>query len=266
MLSRLLYSSVFPFAIVIIVIFYRSSPLTVLSEYIDWRSSGSTHQELIGNLYKNGFIQDKRIIDAMLKVDRADFTDQKFDVYSDRPQPIGYAVTISAPHMHGFALEILKKNLQPGAKVLDIGSGSGYLTACMAHLVRPNGKAIGIEHIQELVDKSIRNINKHNKKLFHEGLLEIHKGDGRQGYPMEAPYDAIHVGAATSGTPHELLRQLKVGGRLVAPVGNFFNQEMITYDKKADGTYDEQRHMSVMYVPLTDEKSQYATAGGRRQI
>ncbi|CAF3458885.1 unnamed protein product [Rotaria sp. Silwood1] len=239
MLSRLLYSSVFPFAIVIIVIFYRSSPLTVLSEYIDWRSSGSTHQELIGNLYKNGFIQDKRIIDAMLKVDRADFTDQKFDVYSDRPQP---------------------------TKVLDIGSGSGYLTACMAHLVRPNGKAIGIEHIQELVDKSIRNINKHNKKLFHEGLLEIHKGDGRQGYPMEAPYDAIHVGAATSGTPHELLRQLKVGGRLVAPVGNFFNQEMITYDKKADGTYDEQRHMSVMYVPLTDEKSQYATAGGRRQI
>ncbi|CAF2882705.1 unnamed protein product [Rotaria sp. Silwood2] len=265
MFSRVLYSSIFPFAIAIFIIFYRSSSLTALSEHLTWSSSGSTHQELIENLYRNGVIQDIRIKYAMLEVDRADFTDKKSDAYNDRPQSIGYSVTISAPHMHGFALEILKDKLRP-AKVLDIGSGSGYLTACMAHLVRPNGKAIGIEHIQELVDKSIRNINKHNKKLFNEGLLEIHKGDGRQGYSIEAPYDAIHVGAAISDTPHELIRQLKVGGRLVAPIGQYFNQEMITYDKKADGTYHEQRHMAVMYVPLTDEKSQYATAGGRKQI
>jgi protein-L-isoaspartate(D-aspartate) O-methyltransferase len=131
----------------------------------------------------------------------------------------------------------------------------------MAHLVRPGGKAIGVEHIQELVDKSIKNINKHHKELFSEGVLEIHKADGRQGYAAEAPYDAIHVGAAASGTPYELIRQLKVGGRLVAPVGNGFGQEMITYDRKADGTYDEQRHLDVMYVPLTDEKSQYVKAG-----
>ncbi|CAF1263716.1 unnamed protein product [Rotaria sordida] len=266
MFSRLFYSSIFPFAIAIFVIFYRSSSLTALSQHLSWRSSSSTHQELIGNLYKDGIIQDKRIIDAMLKVDRADFTDKKSDTYSDRPQYIGYSVTISAPHMHGFALQTLKDHLQPGAKVLDIGSGSGYLTACMAYLVRPNGKAIGIEHIQELVNKSIKNIKKHNKKLFDDGLLEIHKGDGRRGYPIQAPYDAIHVGAAIYGTPYELIRQLKVGGRLVAPIGNYFNQEMITYDKKADGTYNEQRHMNVMYVPLTDEKSQYAKAGGRRQI
>lgn len=147
-----------------------------------------------------------------------------------------------------------------------MGSGSGYLTACMARLVRPNGKAIGVEHIQELVDKSIRNINKHNKELFDEGTLEIHKGDGRLGYLAEAPYDAIHVGAAAPDTPHELIRQLKVGGRLVAPVGNKFDQEMITYDKKADETYVEQRHMGVIYVPLTDEKAQYEKSGARRQI
>ncbi|UJR30218.1 hypothetical protein I4U23_017756 [Adineta vaga] len=200
-------------------------------------------------------------------IDRADFTDDKTDAYRDRPQSIGYAVTISAPHMHGFGLEILKDKLQPGAKVLDIGSGSGYLTACMARLVRPNGKAIGIEHIQELVDKSIRNIKKHNKELIDEGSLVIHKGDGRHGYLAEAPYDAIHVGAAAPDTPYELIRQLKVGGRLVVPVGNNkLNQEMITYDKKADGTYDEQRHMSVIYVPLTDEKLQYEKSGARKQI
>jgi len=136
----------------------------------------------------------------------------------------------------------------------------------MAHLVRPGGKAIGIEHIQALVDKSKINIKKHHKNLFDENVLEIHKGDGRQGYAAEAPYDAIHVGAAAPDTPYELIRQLKVGGRLVSPVGNSFGQEMITYDKKADGTYDEQRHMGVMYVPLTDEKTQYVKAGARKQV
>lgn len=136
----------------------------------------------------------------------------------------------------------------------------------MAYLVRPNGKAIGIEHMKGLVDKSIKNIAKHNMELLDKGVIEILKGDGRQGYLASAPYDAIHVGAAIFHTPHILLRQLKVGGRLVAPIGKDFYQEMITYDKNADGTYNEKRHMSVMYVPLTDEKSQYATAGARKQI
>lgn len=135
----------------------------------------------------------------------------------------------------------------------------------MARLVRPGGKAVGVEHIQELVDKSITNINKNNKELFDEGVLEIHKGDGRQGYSAEAPYDAIHVGAAAPDTPYELIRQLKVGGRLVAPVGTY-SQEMITYDKKEDGSYHEQTHMGVMYVPLTDEQKQYASAGIRKDL
>ncbi len=150
--------------------------------------------------------------------------------------------------------------------MLDVGSGSGYLTACMARLVRPGGKAIGIDHIQELVDKSITNIKKNNKELLDDGSLEIHTGDGRQGYAAEAPYDAIHVGAAAPDTPHELIRQLKVGGRLVSPVGGGFGQEMITYDKKADGSYHEQTHMGVMYVPLTDAKQQYASAGMRKDL
>ncbi len=153
-----------------------------------------------------------------------------------------------------------------GAKVLDVGSGSGYLTACMAYLVRPGGKAVGVDHIQELVDKSIINIKKNHRNLFEDGSLEIHKGDGRQGYAAEAPYDAIHVGAAAPETPYELIRQLKVGGRLVSPVGDRYGQEMITYDKKADGSYHEQRHMGVIYVPLTDEQKQYESAGIRKDL
>ena len=150
--------------------------------------------------------------------------------------------------------------------MLDVGSGSGYLTACLARLVRPGGKAIGVEHIQELVEKSRANLNKHQRELLDEGVLEIHKADGRHGYASEAPYDAIHVGAAVPETPHELLRQLKVGGRLVAPVGGRSGQEMITYEKREDGSYAEYRHMGVLYVPLTDERSQYATSGARRDL
>lgn len=131
----------------------------------------------------------------------------------------------------------------------------------MALLVRPGGKAIGVDHIQELVDKSVVNLNKNHSALFKEGSLEIHKTDGRFGYQNEAPYDAIHVGAAAPETPLELIRQLKPGGRLVSPVGDRHGQEMITYDKNEDGTYREQRHMGVIYVPLTDEQKQYASAG-----
>ena len=150
--------------------------------------------------------------------------------------------------------------------MLDVGSGSGYLTACMARLVRPGGKAIGVDHIQELVDKSLVNLNKNQRELFADGSLAIYKGDGRQGYAAEAPFDAIHVGAAAPDTPHELIRQLKVGGRLISPVGSSYGQEMITYDKKEDGSYREERHMGVMYVPLTDEQKQYASAGIRKQL
>jgi hypothetical protein len=87
MLSRLFCSSIVPILIAIYIITYRSSSLTAFNQHMAWRSSGSTHQELIINLYRNGLIKDERIKDAMLKVDRADFTDQKSDAYRDSPQP-----------------------------------------------------------------------------------------------------------------------------------------------------------------------------------
>ena len=124
----------------------------------------------------------------------------------------------------------------------------------MTRLVRPDGNAMGVEHVQGLVDKSIQNINKHNKELFDECTLEISKGDDRQGHVAKVPYDAIHVGSSAPYTTHELIRQLEAGRGLDILVINKFDHEMNIYDKKANGTYVEQRHMSVIYVQLKDEK------------
>ena len=235
------------------------------------------HVDLIRSLVQQNILKDKRIEQAMLATDRLDFSTDR--LYEDAPQPsksssfflrlsfificsficfsVGFNVTISAPHMHAYALEMLKDKLQPGARVLDVGSGSGYLTVCMAHLVQPGGLVVGIEHISQLVELSVKNINKNHRNLFDDGVLRIVLGDGRTGYPECGPYDAIHVGAAAPERPQTLIDQLKPGGRLVVPVGQT-NQTMMIYEKSADGlTVNEKRTLSVRYVPLTDKTKQW---------
>lgn len=98
-----------------------------------WASSGKTHPELVNNLYKKGIIKSQRVFDVLLATDRGHYI--KYFPYMDSPQSIGYKATISAPHMHAHALELLKDQLVEGAKALDVGSGSGYLTACFARMV-----------------------------------------------------------------------------------------------------------------------------------
>jgi protein-L-isoaspartate(D-aspartate) O-methyltransferase len=117
--------------------------------------------------------------------------------------------------MHASACEHLLPYLQLGSKVLDIGSGSGYLTHVFAELVKPDGKVIGIEHIQPLVDLGARNMakSKEGKELLDSGTVEFVKGDGRKGWPEGAPYDAIHVGAAAAEHHTALTDQLKAPGR-----------------------------------------------------
>ncbi|KAL0356341.1 UNVERIFIED_CONTAM: Protein-L-isoaspartate O-methyltransferase 1 [Sesamum radiatum] len=137
-----------------------------------------------------------------------------------------------------------------------IDRGTGYLTACFAVMVGPQGRAIGVDHIPELAESSVKNIEKSTAApLLKEGSLSIHIGDGRQGWPEFAPYDAIHVGAAAPEIPPALIEQLKPGGRLVIPVGNIF-QDLKVVDKNEDGTPSVRSEISVRYIPLTSREAQ----------
>ncbi|KAI8098435.1 protein-L-isoaspartate O-methyltransferase [Gilbertella persicaria] len=214
---------------------------------------GVTNEALVENLLGAGIIKNQRVVSAMKKVDRKDFCPRY--PYEDSPQTIGYGATISAPHMHGYALENLEQFLQPGMKALDIGSGSGYLCACMAAMVGSTGKVVGVEHIRELVDSSTRNLKKSHQDWLDNNQIEVIEGDGRLGYEKEAPYDCIHVGAASPSTPEKLIEQLKAPGRLFVPVGAD-SQYIMIYDKDKDGNLHEKKWIGVMYVPLTDAKSQ----------
>ena len=118
-----------------------------------------------------GVIKTYAVKQAMLAVDRAFFS--PIHPYTDSPQSIGYNATISAPHMHAYALEVLHEKLNEGARVLDVGSGTGYLTACFAVMVGKTGKVVGVEHIPELAKQSIHNIERWNADMLKSGVIKI---------------------------------------------------------------------------------------------
>ncbi|KAL0477616.1 Pcmt [Acrasis kona] len=212
-------------------------------------------------MVKASIIKSSLVRDAMLRVDRKHYIPNKNVLddeiaYMDSPQRIGYNVTISAPHMHAFALEILKDHLVKGNRALDVGSGSGYLVACMAQMVGDSGKVIGLEYIPQLAKHSQECLSTETGlvyEMYKNKNLQIHEGDGWKGYESEAPYHAMHVGAAAATIPDMLIQQLANNGRLVVPVGpEGGSQELMVIDKDADGNIKKTSAMGVMYVPLVN--------------
>jgi protein-L-isoaspartate(D-aspartate) O-methyltransferase len=138
---------------------------------------------------------------------------------------------------------------------LDVGSGSGYLAAVFHHLVSTDekaGKVVAIDHIPQLVEWSLGNLRKDFLgNALDQKQIEVVCGDGRQGYPSAAPYNAIHVGAAAPTIPPALVEQLASPGRMFIPVGTA-SQHIWQVDKDANGEVTQKKLMGVVYVPLTD--------------
>ncbi|KAJ3764038.1 Pcmt1-prov protein [Lentinula raphanica] len=243
-----------------------------------WSSSGSSNAELIDNMLRNGILAaSARVARAMKKVDRANYVRDRRDAYQDSPQSIGHGATISAPHMHAYAAAHLLPYLPPGGRVLDIGSGSGYLSAVFYHLINdPHGEnpsnsdtdtdtdtdseqkplVTGIEHVSQLTDWSLSNLNRDGLgAALENGQIQMITGDGRLGYPKNAPYNAIHVGAAAPDLPQALVDQLAPGGRIFIPIGTYV-QNVYHIDKDETGKVTQTEVMGVRYVPLTDRESQ----------
>jgi protein-L-isoaspartate(D-aspartate) O-methyltransferase len=192
-------------------------------------------------------ITDPLVIAAMEKVPRHLFVPapQRPAAYGDTPLAIGQGQTISQPYMVARMSELL--GIRPGDKVLEIGTGSGYQSAILAEIVGPTGQVYSMEIVAPLGIQARNTLDSQGYRNVH-----VRIGDGYQGWPDEAPFDAIIVTAAPPEVPKPLLDQVKVGGRIVLPVGEVL-QDLHVLTKLRDGTFDRQKVLPVRFVPMTGE-------------
>jgi protein-L-isoaspartate(D-aspartate) O-methyltransferase len=203
---------------------------------------------LIRDLIYQGYLKTDRIIGAFSKIKRVDFVPVELAsaAQANIPLPIGQGQTISQPLTVAFMLEKLQPKL--GDKVLDIGAGSGWTTALLAHIVGENGKVIGVEKVKSLCDFGTNNISRYN--FLSGGRAKIVCADGSHGYINEAPYNRILVSAAADEIPKDLKKQLVVGGRLVIPVKN----SIWMVEKKTEKNFHEEEYPGFVFVPLVSAK------------
>lgn len=199
-------------------------------------------------------IKSPAVIAAMRRVPRHRFVPAFYSglAYANGTLPIGYGQPISQPHVVAFMTEALA--LQGHEKVLEIGTGSGYQAAVLAEIVP---QVFSIEIIEPLAKQATKTL----AALGYKNV-NVRAGDGYQGWPEEAPFDAIIVTAAPDHVPQPLLEQLAVGGRLVLPVGEFF-QRLELYHRTKDG-YERTELLPVRFVPMTRKPDTEAPGPERR--
>ncbi len=198
-------------------------------------------QKMVEDQLKSRGINDGKVISAFLEIPREYFISQnnKNEAYLDTPLPIGEGQTISQPYTTAFMTKLLE--LKGDEKVLEIGTGSGYSSAILSKLCK---KVYSIEIIPILADKA-----KDVLKRLNIANVEVKVSDGSVGLRQYAPYDAIVVTAAAPEVPALLISQLKMGGKLVVPVGNSILQQMLKVIKTESGIKIES-HGGFRFVPL----------------
>ncbi len=200
--------------------------------------------EMVERQIKERGIKDRRVLAALAEVPRHLFVPDNLRgrAYEDSALPIGSGQTISQPYIVALMTELLE--LSPGDRVLEIGTGSGYQAAVLS---RTAAEVYTIEILPPLAEQARR-------LLADRGYtnVTVRAGDGYQGWPEKAPFDAILVTAAPPSVPQPLLDQLAVGGRLVLPVGTQL-QDLLVYTRRRDGTFDQQKVLPVRFVPMTGE-------------
>jgi protein-L-isoaspartate(D-aspartate) O-methyltransferase len=200
---------------------------------------------MVNNQLKERGIEDPLVLNAMQTVPREAFVpeDLKDQAYNDNPLPIGYDQTISQPYIVAFMTEAL--SVQAEHRILEIGTGSGYQAAILSRICR---EVYTIEIIKELAN--------HAREVFQKQLynnIHIKVGDGHQGWPENSPFDAIIVTAAGSDVPSSLIKQLKVGGKMILPLKhNNYEQTLVLITKiHVNDNIIQKELLPVMFVPMT---------------
>jgi protein-L-isoaspartate(D-aspartate) O-methyltransferase len=243
-----------------------------------WTCHGRNQRDMVDRLRQAMIIQTTAVQNVMYEVDRTNYSPKNSNPYQDAPQVLGWGQTISAPHMHAHALEAIYPCLKaqqmahPNVplKVLDVGCGSGYLTACFGRWfqlriqkegsveqleIQPEfpvlggGKyhheVYGIDIHPQLVQIAADNIRQQDGDLLDSNVVRLQTANGWEGLSLAGPFDAIHVGASADDFPLDLAQQLKPGGVMVVPVGpqngsqHLFRIERLVGPTASGGNADE---------------------------
>ena len=219
---------------------------------------------LPGYLQRTGVLKSGKIFDAFGVIDRADFVPEelKSSAYADEALPIGEGQTISQPYTVAFMLSLLDP--QPGERIMDVGAGSGWQTAILAYIVGgafggetanlavspPKGRVFAVEHVSELCEFGRANVSKYN--FLEKEIVEWFCQDATNGLPDKTPLDKIIAAASIVDykVPKAWEEQLKIGGKMVVPIGN----SIWLFIKQKDGTFHEKEFPGFVFVPFIKDQ------------
>ncbi|HEY6000438.1 MAG TPA: protein-L-isoaspartate(D-aspartate) O-methyltransferase [bacterium] len=209
----------------------------------DGERFAALREEMVARQIAARDVRDPRVLAAMRAVPRHRFVPPELaaEAYEDHPLPIGEGQTISQPYIVALMTELLA--LRGGERVLEVGTGSGYQAAVLAELA---GEVYSIEILAPLAQRAAATL-----AGLGYGRVRVRTGDGYLGWPEAAPFDAIVVTAAPDHVPQPLIDQLKIGGRLVLPVGSYY-QELVVCTKTEAGL-QRRSVVPVRFVPMTGE-------------